>query len=135
MKNCIGIASAALFVGALTVPVVTHAADGGIVAHPDQLQYRPLTYQPPRAAEHRIKLKNGVIAYLVPDRSLPLVTVNVMMRIGPDLDPSGKEGLAAPRCTCSPAAAPRLRRRNRSRIARHFSARCCPRASVVACPS
>ncbi len=93
MKNCIILASAALFAG-LAVPVVAHAADSGIVAHPDRLTYRPLSYTAPRAAEHRIKLKNGVIAYLVPDRSLPLVTVNVMMRIGPDLDPAGKEGLA-----------------------------------------
>lgn len=95
MKNFIIIASAVLFVGAIAGPATTRAADGAIVAHPDQLQYRPLSYQPPRAAEHRIKLKNGVIAYLVPDRSLPLVTVNVMMRIGPDLDPAGKEGLAS----------------------------------------
>lgn len=94
MKNCIVLAAAALFVVALAGPAAVQAADGAIVAHPDQLQYRPLTYTPPRAAEHRIKLKNGVIAYLVPDRSLPLVTVNVMMRIGPDLDPAGKEGLA-----------------------------------------
>jgi predicted Zn-dependent peptidase len=36
-----------------------------------------------------------MIAYLVPERSLPLVTVTVLMRVGPDLDPAGKEGLAA----------------------------------------
>ena len=36
-----------------------------------------------------------MIAYLVPDRTTPLVTVNVLMRCGPQLDPQGKEGLAA----------------------------------------
>ena len=34
-------------------------------------------------------------AYLVPDQTLPMITVAVLMRIGPDLDPPGKEGLAA----------------------------------------
>ena len=39
--------------------------------------------------------QNGIVAYLAPDRALPLVTVTVLMRVGPDLDPAGKEGLAA----------------------------------------
>ena len=32
------------------------------------------------------------LADLVPDRGLPLVNLNVLMRLGPDLDPVGKEG-------------------------------------------
>ena len=95
MKTYCVFVSGTLLAGVLTAGVATQAtAQGGIAAHPDQLQYRPLSYQPPRAAEYRVKLKNGVIAYLVPDRSLKLVTVNVLMRIAPDLDPAGKEGLA-----------------------------------------
>lgn len=70
-------------------------AEADIVAHPDQLKFRPLAYEPPKAADHRVKLAGGLVAYLAPDRSLPLVTINVLMRIGPDLDPAGKEGLAA----------------------------------------
>ena len=31
-----------------------------------------------------------MVAYLVPDRDSPLVTVTVIMRIGPDLDPAGQ---------------------------------------------
>jgi zinc protease len=68
------------------------AAD--IPAHPDQLRYPAFEYQAPRAAEHRIKLDNGIVAYVVPERSMPLVTVTVLMRAGADLDPAGKEGLA-----------------------------------------
>ena len=34
-------------------------------------------------------------AYVVPDRTIPMTTVSVIMRVGPDLDPPGKEGLAA----------------------------------------
>ena len=64
-------------------------------AHPDKLQYPSFTYTPPKAADYRVKLSNGMVAYLVPDRTTPLVTVHVLMRCGPQLDPAGKEGLAA----------------------------------------
>jgi zinc protease len=64
-------------------------------AHPDQLQYPAFTYVPPKAAQYRVKLANGMVAYLVPDRTTQLVTVHVLMRCGPQLDPAGKEGLAA----------------------------------------
>jgi zinc protease len=47
------------------------------------------------AAQYRVKLSNGMIAYLVPDKTTPLVTVAVLMRLGPQLDPPGREGLAA----------------------------------------
>jgi zinc protease len=71
------------------------AADGGIPARPDELKYPGLSYEAPKAATYRAKLKNGMVAYLVPDRSLPLVSVNVIMRLGGDMDPAGKEGLAS----------------------------------------
>jgi predicted Zn-dependent peptidase len=70
------------------------AAETPIVAHPDQLTYPAQKYQPPRASDHRVKLKNGMVAYLAADRTLPLVTVTVLMRVGQDLDPAAKEGLA-----------------------------------------
>jgi hypothetical protein len=70
------------------------AQAAGIVARPEQLKFPSLTFTPPRADEYRVKLGNGMVAYLVPDRELPMVTINVLMRIGPDLDPAGKEGLA-----------------------------------------
>ena len=72
----------------------TAAADD-LPARPDQLQFPALSYNPPKNTDHRVVLSNGVVAYMVPDRGLPLITVNVLMRIGPDLDPPGKEGLAA----------------------------------------
>jgi zinc protease len=77
------------------MPAAALAADGAIVAHPDQLQFPAQNYEPPKAAAHRVKLKNGMVAYLAPDRTLPLVTVTVLMRVGQDLDPAGKEGLAS----------------------------------------
>jgi zinc protease len=76
-------------------PAPARAADGGIVDRPEKLAYPSLNYAPPEARQYRTKLANGMIAYLVPDRALPMVTVAVLMRIGPDLDPVGKEGLAS----------------------------------------
>ncbi len=79
-----------LFSLALAAPV---AAQGP--AHPDQLKFPSFTYVPPKAATYRTKLANGMVAYLVPDHTTKLVTIHVLMRTGPQLDPGGKEGLAA----------------------------------------
>src|SRR5437867_4909717 len=63
-------------------------------ARPDQLQFPPLSFEAPKATDYRTTLGNGMVAYVVSDHSLPMITVHVLMRIGPDLDPVGKEGLA-----------------------------------------
>ena len=84
---------AALLALPATHPAPVSAAD--IPARPEQLTFPPLTFDPPKAADYRATLSNGAVAYLVPDRELPLITVHVLMRIGPDLDPAGKEGLVA----------------------------------------
>lgn len=72
----------------------TLAAGDAIVDRPEKLTYPPLSFTPPDAAHYRVALDGGMAAYLVPDRSIPMVTVTVIMRVGPDLDPVGKEGLA-----------------------------------------
>lgn len=77
---------------ALAVPLPAGAAK--LPDHPDKLKYPDLDYTPPAAQDYRVELQNGMVAYLVPDRALPLVSIEVLMRIGPDLDPAGKEGLA-----------------------------------------
>jgi predicted Zn-dependent peptidase len=41
-----------------------------------------------------VQLKSGPVAYVVPDRELPLVNISVLVRTGDYLDPAGKEGLA-----------------------------------------
>ena len=93
MRRATGLAALALAATVVSpLAPVGRAAD--IAARPEQLTFPPLTFNPPRAADDRVTLGNGIVAYLVPDRELPLVTVNVLMRIGPDLDPQGKEGLA-----------------------------------------
>ncbi len=60
---------------------------------PEKLQFPSLQYEPPNPAEYRIQLESGPVAYVVPDRELPLVTISVLLRTGSYVVPPGKEGL------------------------------------------
>ena len=75
---------------ALALPVF--AAD--IPDRPEKLKYPQLNYSPPDAKQFRVALKAGPVAYVVPDRELPLVNISILVRTGDYLDPVGKEGLA-----------------------------------------
>ena len=77
----------------LFVPSATHAADS-IPTRPEQLKFPDLNFQPPDAAQFRVQLKSGPVAYVIPDRELPLVNISILVRCGDYLDPAGKEGLA-----------------------------------------
>jgi predicted Zn-dependent peptidase len=66
-----------------------------IPAKPDQLKFAPISYTPPKAADHRVVLKNGMVVFVVEDPTLPLVNLTLMVRTGSYLEPAGKEGLAA----------------------------------------
>jgi zinc protease len=66
-----------------------------IPAHPRDLQFQPLQYTPPKASAYRQVLTNGAVGFFVEDHDLPLVNISVTIRMGPYLDPAGKEGLAA----------------------------------------
>jgi predicted Zn-dependent peptidase len=61
---------------------------------PEKLSFPPLVYEPPAPADYRVQLKSGPVAYVVPDRELPLVNLVVYLRAGDYLDPPGQEGLA-----------------------------------------
>lgn len=67
---------------------------GRIPSRPEKLRFPPLKFEPPDPAEYRVQLEAGPVAYVVPDRQLPLVTVVVLVRTGKYLEPEGKEGLA-----------------------------------------
>lgn len=82
-----------LFLAAVLVP--TWLVSGAeIPDRPEKLAYPALTYEPPDPARYRVTLKAGPAAYVVPDRTLPLVTVSILVRCGNYLDPKGEEGLA-----------------------------------------
>jgi len=83
-----------------TVALVVFAAAASVLAsdippRPEQLPFPPLTYTVPDGQALRVRLANGIPAYVAEDRLLPLITVQVYFRGGQYLEPAGKEGLAA----------------------------------------
>ena len=70
------------------------AAITGIPDRPEKLNFPPLTYEPPSADQYRVVLKSGPVAYVVPDRELPLVNIVIYAHTGDYVEPVGKEGLA-----------------------------------------
>lgn len=82
-----------LAVLALSLSLSLPAAEPAIPAHPDQLVYPPLVYEPPQAEAHRHVLKNGVVVYLVEDHRVPLVDVAFTIKADDWKEPQGLEGL------------------------------------------
>lgn len=83
------------FAIALVIGSVAHAQNTTIPSRPEQLKYPPLQYEPPNPADYRTPLKDGTIAYVVPDHELPLVNIRILVHTGDYVVPKGKEGLAA----------------------------------------
>ena len=69
-------------------------AQSAIPDRPEKLTYPALVYEPPAQEKFRVQLKSGPVAYVVPDRELPLVNLVVYAHTGSYLEPAGKEGLA-----------------------------------------
>ncbi|MEE2714781.1 MAG: insulinase family protein, partial [Verrucomicrobiota bacterium] len=67
----------------------------GIPDRPEKLKFPELKYEPPKGSDYRIKLKSGPVAFVVPSRELPLISVSILVRTGKYNEPKGKEGLAA----------------------------------------
>jgi len=66
----------------------------GLVAFPTDLKFVDRQIEIPDAAEYRHALDNGNVAYIVPDHSLPLVSINVQSRAGKYLLKPADAGLA-----------------------------------------
>ncbi len=66
-----------------------------IPARPEQLTFGPLAFEVPKAESMRYTLPGGVVVYVAPDRSLPLVSIVLNLRTGAFREPAGKPGLAA----------------------------------------
>jgi len=82
---------------ALGLPLVfvaSLASAQAVPENPEKLNFAPLTYNPPAAKDHRVVLKNGMVAYVIEDRALPLISIQVTIRAGVWLEPAGKEGMA-----------------------------------------
>ncbi len=68
-------------------------ATPGIPDRPEKLTFPPLEFTPPNAADYRVPLASGPVAYVATDRELPLVTISISVRTGDWVEPEGKEGL------------------------------------------
>ena len=97
----VAICATALAVGVLPGPtpvqgqaVNQSTAGQDIPDRPEKLKFPALVYEPPAPEKYRVELKSGPVAYVVPDRELPLVNLVVYVRAGQYLEPAGKEGLA-----------------------------------------
>ncbi len=62
---------------------------------PEKLSFPPLTFEPPSPASSRVELKAGPVAYVLEDRELPLVNLNVLIRTGQYVEPADKVGLSS----------------------------------------
>jgi len=69
-----------------------HGADRDTPADPRTMTFRPLSFQVPKA--ERTVLANGMTVYLLPDRELPLVSIQAYIGTGGVYDPPDKSGLA-----------------------------------------
>ncbi len=85
----------ALTLGVLASTVVPAAAQA-IPDRPEKLTFKPMTFEVPKAKDARLKLKNGITAYVLPDPTgQPLVTVSLLLKGGSYLEAPGKEGSAS----------------------------------------
>ncbi len=71
------------------------AAAQAIPDRPEKLAFKPIRYEMAKAKDYRVKLRNGITAYVVPDpNGQPLVNLEVGIHAGRWLDEPGKEGTA-----------------------------------------
>jgi hypothetical protein len=59
---------------------VTTSRAANIPERPERLTFPPLRYEPPEPGQFRVALASGPVAYVVPDRELPLVNIVVSVR-------------------------------------------------------
>jgi zinc protease len=70
------------------------ALAGKIVAHPDQLKFEKLNYQPPKPGKYRHTLKCGATAYVAENPEVPTFELTVLVHTGSMYEPVEKAGLA-----------------------------------------
>lgn len=80
---------------ALTLPLICALASADLPPHPDAIEFAPLEFEPPTAAEFRRELPGGVPVYLAPSREFPLVNVVFTFRGGSQMDPPDAIGLVS----------------------------------------
>lgn len=78
---------------ALLTVIPARAVLADLPAHPDEIVFPPLAFEPPQAQDFRHTLSNGIPVYLAPSHEFPLINVSFIFKGGDDLDPPGDAGL------------------------------------------
>ncbi len=65
------------------------------VQHPDSMKFDPLDWKIPFGKSYRTVLKNGPVAYVAVDSSLPMITIEAHIRYGSLEDPKQKHGIGS----------------------------------------
>lgn len=81
--------------GLLLVSLSCEQAQKTSGLHPDDLEYPPLTYNPPDPKDFRTEYDNGLRAYVQEDHSLPLFNISALINFGDLYVPRDKKGLAS----------------------------------------
>ena len=66
----------------LIVMVSIPAFAAGIPDRPEKLNFPELNYEPPKGSDYRVELKSGPVAFVVPNRELPLISISISVRTG-----------------------------------------------------
>ncbi|MCU0643496.1 MAG: insulinase family protein, partial [bacterium] len=77
------------------VLISINSSTGQIPDHPSKLAYKSMEYNPPKPADYRVELPNGMIVYIQEDHTLPTFDLTAIIRTGSIYDPKEKIGLAA----------------------------------------
>lgn len=72
---------------------VTPAA--AIPPRPEAIEFQPLAYTPPRAADLRKTLPDGTVVYAAESHEFPLIDLTITFKGGDSLDPPEMPGLAS----------------------------------------
>ena len=81
--------------GVIAVSLLCFSQVFAIPPRPEAIEFQPLEYTPPRAADFRRMLSDGTIVYVAESHEFPLVNVSITFKGGGSLDPAATPGLAS----------------------------------------
>jgi len=84
----LGVCFGAFLIVVATVATVFPAA------HPRDLEYPELNYQPPEGNDYRTILHQGMPAFIAEDHTLPILDIALLINAGRAYDPAGKTGIS-----------------------------------------
>ena len=79
----------------VTLSVLCLSQAFAIPPRPEAIEFQPLDFKPPRAADFRRMLSDGTIVYVAESHEFPLVNISITFKGGDSLDPAVAPGLAS----------------------------------------